>query len=160
MAFKINELSHAPTGFGFLAPERLGRPVLGVIYSSNVFANQAPEREFMFRAILGGDRRRDVVEWDDDRVIHAVREDLRTLLGVSAEPTFTFVQRWRQAIPQYHVGHAARLRRIDEQLKQAPGLYLTGASYRGVAVADCVKDGMAVAEQVAFYLENAASHKG
>jgi protoporphyrinogen/coproporphyrinogen III oxidase len=160
MAFKRSELHAAPIGFGFLAPERLGRPVLGIIYSSNVFANQAPADEFMFRAILGGDRRRDVVEWSDDRLIQAVRDDLLELLGITAKPTFQFVRRWRHAIPQYHIGHAARLQRIDEQLKQTPGLYLTGASYRGVSVADCVKDGMAVAEQVAQYLESAASRKG
>jgi protoporphyrinogen/coproporphyrinogen III oxidase len=160
MAFKRSELHEAPIGFGFLTPERLGRSVLGVIYSSNVFANQAPAEEFMFRAILGGDQRRDVVDWSDDQLFQAVREDLKKLLGITAEPTFRFMQRWTHAIPQYHVGHAARLERIDEQLKQTPGLFLTGASYRGVSVADCVKDGMAVAEHVAQYLESAASRKG
>jgi len=160
MSFKRAVLPTMPIGFGYLAPERLGRPVLGVIYSSNVFEAQAPDDEFMFRAILGGDRRRDVIEWSDEQLVQTVRDDLREFLGITAEPVFRLLQRWRQAIPQYHVEHAARLARIDERLRVLPGVFLTGASYRGVAVADCVKDGMAVADQVAQYLESTGSKRG
>src|SRR4029079_19701635 len=140
-AFKRTELKSPPIGFGFLAPERLGRPVLGVIYSSNVFANQATTDEFMFRAILGGDRRRDVFDWSESQLVDAVRMDLKELLEIDATPTFQFVQRWKHAIPQFQVGNAARLRRIDAELEKLPGLFLSGASYRGLSVADCVKDG-------------------
>lgn len=157
LAYKRSELKSPPIGFGYLAPERLGRPVLGVIYSSNVFENQAPSEEFMFRAILGGDRRRDVFDWNDAQLIDAVRKDLKELLHIDATPTFQLVQRWKHAIPQYHVGHGARLRRIEAELDKLPGLFQTGASYRGVSVADCVKDGNSVADRVAHYLEDASS---
>ena len=142
-----------PDGFGFIIPGRLGCEVLGVIYSSNLFPNQSKPGESSIRAILGGDRRRDVLAWNDDKLIQSVRDQLKRLAGVDAEPRHSFVQRWPHAIPQYHVGHQAKLKRIEESLSRIPGLFLTGASYRGLAVADCVRDGNAVAERAAGYLE-------
>jgi protoporphyrinogen/coproporphyrinogen III oxidase len=142
-----------PTGFGFIIPERLGREVLGVIYSSNIFPSQSPNGEAAVRAILGGERRRDVLDWNDAQLIQSVRNELERLLDIDAAPTFAFVQRWPHAIPQYYVGHEARLKRIEESLTRLPGLFLCGASYRGVAIADCVRDGFAVAEQAVHYLE-------
>jgi oxygen-dependent protoporphyrinogen oxidase len=74
----------------------------------------------------------------DDATLYAiVREELRTLLGIAAEPLFHRIYRWRQANPQYDVGHLTRIEAIDAALPA--GLYVTGSPYRGVGIPDCVK---------------------
>ena len=141
------DLPRPPNGFGYLAPQRLGRPVLGVIWSSCVMPGQAPEDRFAFRAILGGWNRPDVADWNDAAVVDAVRQDLRTTLNIAAEPATAWIRRWPRAIPQYHVGHLGRLARIESLLNAVPGLHLTGNSYRGVAVNDVTADADRTADQ-------------
>jgi oxygen-dependent protoporphyrinogen oxidase len=51
-------------------------------------------------------------------------------------------------MPQYHVGHAARVEAIEQCVAALPGLYLCGGAYRGVGIADCVRSGEAAAERV------------
>jgi oxygen-dependent protoporphyrinogen oxidase len=50
-------------------------------------------------------------------------------------------------MPQYRVGHLARVETIERALRGLPGLWLAGAAYRGVGLADCVRSGEAAAEQ-------------
>ena len=38
---------------------------------------------------------------------------LGLVMRITAEPVFHQVVRWDRAIPQYHVGHLARLTRIE-----------------------------------------------
>lgn len=139
--------------FGYLSPQRLGRPVLGVLWSSSIFPEQAPPGHFQFRAILGGWRRRDVLEWDDEAIRAAVRADLRATMGIQAEPSFFWLHRWPRAIPQYHLGHSDRLRRMEQCTARLPGLFLTGNAFRGVALNDCARDAELTASRVADYLD-------
>ncbi|MBI2158415.1 MAG: protoporphyrinogen oxidase, partial [Candidatus Rokubacteria bacterium] len=68
-------------------------------------------------------------------------------LGITAPPVLTRVARWPKAMPQYHVGHLARVETIERLAAALPGLGLAGGAYRGVGIADCVRSGEAAAEQ-------------
>jgi len=46
---------------------------------------------------------------------------------------------------------------IDERLARWPGLFLTGAGYRGVGIPDCIRDGLDTAERVRVYFDKGAS---
>lgn len=54
------------------------------------------------------------------------------------------------AIPQYTVGHQARVRGIEHSIKEVYGenAYLLGNSYYGIGVADCVKNAIALGAKV------------
>jgi len=51
-------------------------------------------------------------------------------------------------MPQYHIGHESRIRRIEAELAKFPTLALAGSAYRGVGIADCVRTGEEAAEKV------------
>jgi len=153
LGFPIEKLKKVPQGFGYLAPARLGRPVLGVIFSNSIFPDQSPAGHVQFRAILGGSKRPDVVDWPDEQIIDAVRQDLRTTLGIDADPSFRWVHRWPRAIPQYHLGHLERLQRIERRRLQQPGLFLGGNLYRGVALNDCIVDAEKIASSVRDFVD-------
>ena len=59
-------------------------------------------------------------------------------MGITAAPSFIRIFRHEKAIPQYIVGHGKRLEALTELLKRQPGLVLTGNSYRGIGLNDCV----------------------
>ena len=51
-------------------------------------------------------------------------------------------------MPQYHLGHLARLARINSRLTTFPGLALAGNAYEGVGIPQCIKSGEQAAAQV------------
>jgi oxygen-dependent protoporphyrinogen oxidase len=139
-------------GFGYLAPQRPPRDVLGVQWCSSIFPDRAPPGFVLLRAICGGWRRPEVVGWDDERLTEAVRADLRQVLRIEAAPLFRRIVRWPRAIPQYHLGHLERVARVESRLAQHPGLYLGGNAYHGVALNDCVEQAGLLAERILPHL--------
>ena len=88
------------------------------------------------------------MDWDDERLLTAVRGELRQAMGVETAPAFHQIVRWDKAIPQYHLGHLERVARIEERAAQHPGLFLGGNAYRGVALNDCVEQAGVLAARV------------
>jgi oxygen-dependent protoporphyrinogen oxidase len=135
-------------GFGFLVPSREQRSILGTIVDSNVFPGRAPQGHALFRTMVGGARNPQFANLLDDQLLDSVRADLKDITGLSAEPEFARIFRHEKAIPQYVVGHAARLEAIDRGLEKHPGLVLTGNAFRGVSLNDCVVNAWKTAESL------------
>lgn len=152
VGFRKADVPHSLDGFGYIAPQRTRRDLLGVQWCSSIFPARAPDGAVLLRALCGGVGRPEIVGWDDTRLIAAVRSEMRLALGVTAEPIFTHIVRWERAIPQYDLGHLDRVARIDERVSRHPGLFLGGNAYRGVALNDCTEQGQLVAGAVADYL--------
>jgi oxygen-dependent protoporphyrinogen oxidase len=74
----------------------------------------------------------------DEVLTRRVHRELVEAMGLAAPPVRAVVSRWPRAVPLYSVGHQDRLDRIDGALSALPGLYLTGAGYRGASLARCV----------------------
>jgi oxygen-dependent protoporphyrinogen oxidase len=84
----------------------------------------------------------------DDELVRIVLSELREILGVRGEPHFSVVSRHNRAMPQYHVGHLDRIRRIEQSVSAHPRLALAGNAYAGVGIPDCVHSGQLAAERV------------
>ena len=137
-----------PSGFGFLVPRSEGRRVLAATFVHNKFPHRAPPERALIRCFLGGSRDEQVLQLPDNEILGIVREELRQILRLSADPIFSRVYRWKGSMAQYTVGHLDRLRRIESLLKQSRGLALAGNAYRGIGVPDCVRSGEIAAQQV------------
>ena len=68
-----------------------------------------------------------------------IEVDLKRLMGFDAEPIFALNHRWPDSMPQYTVGHSARVEAIEERVGGVPGLYIAGNSFRGIGIPDCVR---------------------
>jgi oxygen-dependent protoporphyrinogen oxidase len=102
--------------------------------------------------MCGGWNRPDMLDWDDARLLAAVRSELRLAMHIEAGPVFQQIIRWDRAIPQYLLGHLERVAWIERRVAQYPGLFLTGNAYRGVALNDCTEQAEVVGGKVAAYL--------
>src|SRR5207244_10009729 len=107
----------------------------------------APEGGVLLRSFVGGALNEAVLELDDAALVMRAHDELRQAMGITAEPVLTRVFRWPKAMPQYHVGHLARMETIERRVAALPGLDLAGSAYRGVGIADCVRSGEAAAER-------------
>jgi len=145
LGFRREDVAHPLDGFGVLIPSKERRTTLGALFSSTLFEERAPEGHVMLTAFIGGRRREEVGDWEDARVIERVLDDLAPILGFRAPPVMTHINRWPRAIPQYELGHLARIEALDQALANLPGLY-TRANWRdGVSVSDCIRNGEVLA---------------
>lgn len=148
--FAASELEGPLDGFGFLIPHQEKRRVLGSIWASSVFPDHAPDDMVMFRTMVGGWRNAGLLAGDDASVIDMAREELAAYSKVprSAQPVIESVLRWPRGIPQYTLGHAARVAAADAIEAAQPGLFIGGNAFRGVAMLACVADAPKVAARI------------
>jgi oxygen-dependent protoporphyrinogen oxidase len=128
-------------GSGLLVPPVTGRLVKGVTVSSAKWPHLAGGDAVLVRSSVG--RYRD--EWElqrsDEDLAAAVVADVAELLGLERpEPVETRVVRWGGGLPQYLVGHPARVDAIRAAVSEVPGLAIAGAAFRGVGVPACIRD--------------------
>lgn len=152
--YERERISYDLNGFGYLIPKEEGMNTLGTLWDSSIFENRAPAGHVLLRSMLGGACFPEYVTLSDEEVIRRVRADLRAAMAITAEPSFIRIFRHAQAIPQYTAGHGRRLAALDEQLANHPGLFLTGNSYRGIGLNDCVAAANRTADAVVTYLKS------
>jgi len=155
--YRKDRVGQVLDGFGFLVPSKEQRAVLGTIVDSNVFPGRAPEDSILLRSMVGGARSPELALLPDEQLISRVRSDLQDILGLKAEPDFIRIFRHERAIPQYIIGHAARLGSIEEQLQKHPGLILTGNAFKGVSLNDCVVNAWNTGQVISDRANNGAS---
>jgi protoporphyrinogen/coproporphyrinogen III oxidase len=149
LGFRREQVTHPLDGFGFLTPEVERRRVLGVVFSSTLFPDRAPDGHVLLTAFVGGTRDPDFVQADPQTITARVLDDLRVLLGTQGEPTFRAVQVWPKAIPQYVLGYG-RFKDIAEEIERRnPGLVLAGTYRDGVSLAEAIGSGERAASRTA-----------
>ncbi len=136
-------------GYGYLSPRAEGGPLVACTWTSNKFPGRVPAAHVLVRLFLGRAGMDEVVRRPDEELLDLARRELESLFGISAPPSLARVFRWPKGMPQYTVGHRARLERIERRLARHPGLRLAGCSYRGVGIPDCIASGWEAAEALA-----------
>lgn len=146
LGYDAAALKGLPTGFGFLVPRKEKRRLIACTFVGQKFAGRVPPNRVLLRCFLGGVRDEAVLELSDAEVAATVKQELQSILGITAEPLFLRVYRWRKALAQYTVGHQERLSAIQRHLTSHRGLYLCGNAYQGIGVPDCIRSGKQATE--------------
>jgi protoporphyrinogen/coproporphyrinogen III oxidase len=139
-----------PDGSGFLVP-----PVDGHTIKASTFASQKwgwiadgnPDL-VVLRTSVGRYGETGILQRDDAGLVAVSRHDLKAATGLDATPVATRVTRWDDGLPQYPVGHHARVARIREHLGKLPGLAVCGAAYDGVGIPACIASAAAAVGQI------------
>ncbi len=137
-----------PPGFGFLVPRSEGRRLLAVTFVHDKFPHRAPADRALLRCFLGSARDQTLLDVPDDELLSMVQQELRHILNLTAEPLFTRVYRWKDAMAQYNLGHSEKIQRIEKACSELPGIALAGNAYHGIGVPDCVRSGTGAASSV------------
>jgi oxygen-dependent protoporphyrinogen oxidase len=137
VAFPRDCVDFGAEGFGFLVPRSTGLRTLGAIFTSSLFEGRAPEGWVSFTCFIGGATDPRAVDLPDDALIARVADDLGRTVNARGEPRVLSITRWMRAIPQYTIGHVARVAEIEAEAARA-GVTLIGNYLHGVSVGDCV----------------------
>ena len=146
LGYRREDVPHPLDGFGFVVPRTEGKALLAATFSSVKYPARAPQGHVLLRGFLGGALDAGTLAQDDGALVARARTELREALGITAEPVLVRLARWPASMPQYRVGHLARVDVIERRLAALPGLALAGGAYRGVGIADCVRSAEAAAE--------------
>jgi len=134
LAYEKAKLPSLPAGYGFLVPRSEGKRMMACTNVGQKFADRVPDGGVLLRVFFT-----DGLESSDADAEILARKELHEILGITAAPKFTRIQRWDHAMPQYTVGHPDRLKRIRNLMAQHDGLHVVGAAYEGVGIPDCIR---------------------
>ncbi|MER7975286.1 protoporphyrinogen oxidase, partial [Streptomyces sp. NPDC096080] len=140
-----------PEGSGFLVPPVDGRTIKASTFASRKWAwidEENPDL-LILRTSVGRHGETEILDRDDAGLVDVSRHDLREATGLDAVPVATRVTRWTDGLPQYPVGHHARVARVRAHVAALPGLAVCGALYDGVGIPACVASAHAAVDEIA-----------
>jgi oxygen-dependent protoporphyrinogen oxidase len=91
---------------------------------------------------------------NDNGLVKMVTDELRAIMGAEGKPVFIRVARWKQAIPQYTLGHLEIMTGVEQFESRHPGLFLSGNWRGGISVGDCVINSEKTFSRVQAFLAN------
>ena len=149
LAFSARDLPDLP-GSGFLVPPVEGRAVKGATYSFAKWpwVRAAGGDTLLLRCSIGRHREEHVLQVTDDKLVDLALRDLADAVGLSVRPVDSHVQRWGGGLPQYAVGHVARVAAVRHALEDVPGLAVCGAAYDGVGIPACIASAHRAVDEV------------
>jgi oxygen-dependent protoporphyrinogen oxidase len=135
-------------GFGFLVPPSERMNILGCVWNSSLFKDRAPDGKALITIFIGGARNPDITRLGDAELVSAAHGELQRVLGISSDPNVVAITRYVRSIPQYNLGHFARVQKIESLLDEVSGLHLIGNYLHGVSTGDCIKEADRAARQL------------
>lgn len=138
--------ARVPVGFGVLIARGEGFRMLGNLWETHLYHGRGPAGHLLVRAMFGGSVDPEAGALSEAELGALARAEIARLYGMTDAPVFEHVVRVPRAIPQYEIGHSARVARITDAIEALPGLSMTGNGLRGVAFADAASDGVRVGD--------------
>ena len=141
LSWPDSALARPLDGFGHLVCNGPGRRILGAVWSSSLFAGRAPAGHVLLTVFMGGARDPGAMKLSDFELTELAGRDLAAEGLVRGPARAVLVTRWRQAIPQYELGHEERIAELARAESRWPALHFLGNYRGGVSVGDVVRSG-------------------
>lgn len=149
VGFDRSQVSHPLDGFGLVVPASENRRILAISFTSVKLPGRAPAGKVLLRVFVGGAMQADLYDLSDEEIRRIVLEETASILGTTGEPCLYQLARHTRAMPQYTLGHQARVKQIEQDMTRHPGLVLASNALYGVGVPDCVRTAQNAAEKLA-----------
>jgi hypothetical protein len=124
LAYRESDLGRSLDGYGYVIPRSEKRQALACTWTSTKFPHCVPRGYVLLRVFIGRTGQEDDLAWDEDSLLESARREIRSTLNILAEPVLKRVFIWDKAMPQYNLGHPARLERIRTGMEAFPSLAL------------------------------------
>ena len=133
--------------------------LLACTFADQKFAYRVPPNGRLIRAFFGGAAADRIARCNNDEIAAIARLELTRILNANlpisgAAPTppppavLTVVRRWPNSLPQYAVGHPARITELESRLRAYPSLTILGNALHGVGIPDLIHDARQAARRV------------
>ncbi|WP_002150030.1 protoporphyrinogen oxidase [Bacillus cereus] len=154
LAFPKSAIQRDIDGTGFVVSRNSDYTITACTWTHKKWPHTTPEGKTLLRCYVGRPGDEAIVEQTDEEIVQLVLEDLQKTMDITEDPEFTIVSRWKEAMPQYTVGHKERMKKLTTFMeKELPGVYLAGSSYAGSGLPACIEQGERAAKCVLSHLE-------
>ena len=138
MGYHKSQVGRKLDAFGFLVPRAERHTLMACTWLGTKWAGRVPDDKAVFRCF----------STQPDATREAMEADLKRLVPIEGEAMFALCHRWPGAMPQYTVGHTARVAAIAALAAVLPGFYLAGNAYEGIGIPDCVRSAKKAAQAI------------
>lgn len=138
-------------GSGFLVPATEGRTIKASTFSSGKWAwvDELSDDLVYARASVGRAGEVAALQRSDEDLVSVAVQEMGQAVGFPLPaPVDSHVQRWGGGLPQYAVGHLARMSRVADDLAGVPALEVCGAAYGGVGIPAVIASARAAAQRL------------
>ena len=143
MAFPKACVTQEKEGTGFLVSRNGDYSITACTWVNKKWPTTTPEDKVLLRSFVGRSGDEAVVELSDSEIEQIVLTDLRKVSKIEGNPLFTVVTRYKEARPQYVVGHKVRVEKAKNELQeQFPMIKIAGSAYEGAGLPDCIDQGV------------------
>lgn len=154
MAFNAEDVEDRLDGTGFVVSRNSDYTITACTWTHKKWPHTTPEGKVLLRCYVGRAGEETVVDLSDAEIERIVLEDLKQTMNILATPEFTIISRWKNAMPQYTVGHKDRLNNMKAKLREdMPGIFIAGGSFEGIGLPDCIDQGKAAVQDVLQYIK-------
>lgn len=141
-------------GSGFVVPRIEQTTITACTWLSSKWPHSTGGQDVALRCFVGRSDDASILLETDEMIVERVLDDLHKIMGSTAVPKRTWVNRWESSMPQYTVGHLERLHMIEDIIaSDYPGVMITGAAFRGVGIPDCIAQGKKAALQSLVFVK-------
>lgn len=149
LGYPVSAFSRPLDAYGFFVPPSEPLRVLGGIFPSQFFAGRAPSGFHLLSIRTGGARHPEAFTLPDDELRALAEGEVQRLVGLQGPAAFVHIVRHERALPQYTVGHLARVAAVEAAERRHPGLFFHGNAYHNAGVPELVRRSTQLAERVA-----------
>ncbi len=137
--------------FGGLIPSKEKKQILGILFPGSCFTNRSPKKGCLFSFFIGGVNHPDMLEKSDAELETIVKDVFHDMLKFPKDvnPDLIRIFRHQHAIPQYEISSGERFEEVDRLQKEYKGLIIAGNLRDGIGMANRIKQGMDIANDMA-----------
>ena len=157
LGYRREDVGHSLEGFGFLIPRSEGLRTLGTVWNSSLFANRAPQGSVLLTSFIGGATDPQAVALSAEEISAIVHREISQVLAIRNQPTFSNVEIYQRALPQYNLGHTTRIANLERESSALLNIKLVGNYLRGPAIGACIEQALAVADEIRARVSGASS---
>ncbi|GED50850.1 protoporphyrinogen oxidase [Brevibacillus borstelensis] len=138
-------------GTGFVVPRKEKFTITACTWTQRKWPHTTPKGKALVRCYVGKPGAEEIVDRSDEEIVDVVVRDLQKVMQIDDHPEFYKVTRWNRGLP-YLVGHKQWLKGATAKMKEhLPGVWLTGGSYGGVGVPDCIDQAKQTVQELLEY---------
>ena len=155
MAFKKSAVKKDFDGASFIVSRTSDYGITACAWLHKKWDHVAPEDSVLVRAYVGktGGLNDAMVGLSDAALEEIVLREVGKQVEFDGAPIFSIVNRWRESMPQYSVGHKQRVAEMREKVAlDFPGVFFTGSPIDGIGMSDCVRQAKETSDEVLEFM--------
>jgi protoporphyrinogen/coproporphyrinogen III oxidase len=142
------QIKNPLNGFGFLIPRSQRLRTLGTVWNSSLFPGRARSDHALMTSFVGGVTDPQAASLSPQQIAQLVHQEIAPILEISGVPSFSTVETYPRAIPQYNLGHAELLAAIEQRRAGLPSLHFAGNYWQGPSVGNCIERATQIAAEI------------